>query len=70
MKSITLFTEEVDDLEAGVNDLLGQLEDFALLTSSVGLLFVPSDVELEELLESLKPELGLEWRPWPHPRMA
>lgn len=58
MKSITLFTEEADDVLAGVEDLLGQLEDFALLASSVGLLFVPTDVELEYLTELLQEKLG------------
>lgn len=37
----------------------------------IKLLFSPHQKgELEELLESLRPELGLEWRPWPHPCMA
>ena len=57
MESITLFTYEVDDIEAGIRDLLRQLDDFTLRSSSVGLLFAPYDVELELLTERLKQEL-------------
>lgn len=54
MKSISLFTEEMDDLEAGVADLAEKLGDFQFLKNSVGIVHAHPDTDFEELLSRLK----------------
>ena len=57
MKSIAVYTEEMDDLEVGVAELLKQIESFELLTSTVGILFAHPDRDFEELMERLLPNV-------------
>ena len=57
MKSIAVYTEEMDDLEVGVAELLKQIESFELLTSTVGILFAHPDTDFEELMERLLPNV-------------
>lgn len=53
MKSIALFTEEIDDLEQAVTELKMQCQGFELMAHSAGLLFVHPDADLEDLLALL-----------------
>lgn len=54
MKSITLFTEEIDDLEDAIEELKQQLDDgLKLMKNSCGIVFCDKDTEIEELLEEL-----------------
>lgn len=54
MRSVALFTDEIDDLEAAVEDLSRQMGDFVLGSSSAGLVFVHPDADIEELAERLQ----------------
>jgi len=59
MKSITLYTEEIDDIEIGINDMLGQLDDFTFQKNSIGILFVPTEMDLAFLTAQLKEKLHI-----------
>lgn len=54
MKSISLFTEEMDDLEVGVQELQQQIQSFDLGKNTVGIAFAHADTDLEELGRRLK----------------
>lgn len=54
MKSISLFTEEMDDLETGVAELVSKYGDFQLLKNSVGIVFAHPDTDFDELIPLLK----------------
>ncbi len=55
MKSVSIYTEEMDDLEAGVQELSEKLQaKLKLLKNSCGLLFCDKDTDLEELMPYLK----------------
>lgn len=58
MKSISLFTEEMDDLETGVKELKQQAASFTLQKNTVGIVFAHADTELEELGERLQAAFG------------
>ena len=50
MKSVALFTEEIDDLERAVAELQKQCQGFDFQQHSAGLLFAHPDTDLEELI--------------------
>lgn len=54
MKSIVLYTEEIDDLELAAQELFSQAEDFTLEENTLGILFLDSDTEYPELYEQLR----------------
>lgn len=54
MKSISLFTEEMDDLETGVAELAAQYGDFQLLKNAVGVVLAHPDTDFDELIPLLK----------------
>ena len=53
MKSVVLFTEEIDDLERAVAELQKQCQGFDFQQHSAGLLFAHPDTNLEELMSLL-----------------
>ncbi len=53
MKSVALFTEEIDDLERAVAELQKQCQGFAFQQHSAGLLFAHPDTDLQELMSLL-----------------
>ena len=53
MKSVVLFTEEIDDLERAVAELQKQCQGFDFQQHSAGLLFAHPDTDLEELMSLL-----------------
>lgn len=53
MKSVALFTEEIDDLERAVAELQKQCQGFDFQQHSAGLLFAHPDTDLEELMSLL-----------------
>lgn len=59
MKSVALFTDEIDDLDIAIDDLMSQFGDFKLEAHSAGLLFAHPDTDLEELAGRLQDELGV-----------
>ena len=54
MRSVALFTDEIDDLELAVEDLSRQLGNFILGRSSAGLVFVHPDADMQELATRLQ----------------
>ena len=54
MKSITLFTEEIDDIDLAMEELAEYLEEknFTFLKNTCGIAFCDSEVEVEELLDA------------------
>lgn len=54
MKSISLFTAEMDDLETGVAELAAKYGDFQLQKNAVGIVFAHSDTDFDELIPLLK----------------
>jgi hypothetical protein len=53
MDSITLYTEEIDDLNEGVEELISQTDGFEFKKNSMALIFVEEDTEYEELYDLL-----------------
>jgi len=53
LKSVALFTEEIDDLERAVAELQKQCQGFDFQQHSAGLLFAHPDTDLEELASLL-----------------
>ena len=49
MDSITLYTEEIDDLREAVEELADQLEDFHFCEHSLGILYIEEDTEYDDL---------------------
>ena len=56
MKSIELFTEEIDDIEEAIEDLLGQAKDFEFKKNSMAILFADEDMDYKELYKQLSKE--------------
>ena len=56
MKSIELFTEEIDDIEEAIEDLLGQAKDFEFKKNSMAILFADEDMDYNELYKHLSKE--------------
>lgn len=54
MKSVALFTDEIDDLDLAIDELVSQFGDFKLEAHSAGLLFAHPDTDLEELAGRLQ----------------
>lgn len=59
MKSVALFTDEIDDLDIAIDELVSQFGDFKLEAHSAGLLFAHPDTDLEELAGRLQEEFGV-----------
>ena len=59
MKSVALFTDEIDDLDVAIEDLVSQFGDFRLEAHSAGLLFAHPDTDLQELADRLQDRFGL-----------
>ena len=53
MDSIVCYTEEIDDLDEAVKELLEQAEGFEFKSNTLGILFSEEDLEYEELYEIL-----------------
>ena len=53
MKSIVLYTEEIDDPSAAAEELFGQAEDFEFEKNSIGIIFADEELEYEEFYECL-----------------
>lgn len=59
MKSATLFTEEIDDLDYAVQELRDQLaERLTLKKNTCGILFCDIDTDISELMKALKAEFS------------
>ena len=58
MRSLAVYTEEMDDLRAGLQDLREQLKDFELGKNSMGIVFAHADTDFEELANVLQDEFG------------
>jgi hypothetical protein len=54
MRSITAYTDEIDDLEQAVSELFEQTEGFELLSDSLGIIYVDEDVEYGELYDLMR----------------
>ncbi|MDD6036560.1 MAG: FIST N-terminal domain-containing protein [Lachnospiraceae bacterium] len=50
MKSITLFTEEIDDYEDAAAELKEQLEGFELCKNTIGILYINADNDIAEMM--------------------
>lgn len=59
MKSVALFTDEIDDLDVAIEELVSQFGDFRLEAHSAGLLFAHPDTDLQELADRLQDRFGL-----------
>ena len=59
MKSVALFTDEIDDLDIAIEELVAQFGDFKLEAHSAGLLFAHPDTDLAELADRLQEEFGV-----------
>ncbi|MGM9540591.1 FIST N-terminal domain-containing protein [Anaerovibrio sp.] len=59
MKSVALFTDEIDDLDVAIDELVSQFGDFRLEAHSAGLLFAHPDTDLQELADRLQDRFGL-----------
>ncbi|MBQ9377194.1 MAG: FIST C-terminal domain-containing protein [Schwartzia sp.] len=57
MESITLYTEEIDDLKEATEELFEQLGDFRFRKNSLGILHFEEDTEYGELYELLSARL-------------
>lgn len=58
MRSLAVYTEEMDDLRAGLQNLREQLKDFELGKNSMGIVFAHADTDFEELANVLQDEFG------------
>lgn len=56
MRSIAVFTKNMDDLDLGVSELKDKLKDFKLAKNSFGLIFAHSETDFEELGTRLQKE--------------
>ncbi|MBR4808171.1 MAG: FIST C-terminal domain-containing protein [Lachnospiraceae bacterium] len=56
MKSIELYTEEIDDIEEAIQDLLAQAKEFEFKKNSMAILFADEDMDYEELYKHLSKE--------------
>jgi hypothetical protein len=56
MRSITAYTEEIDDLDAAAESLIAQTKSFAFAQNSLAILFAEEDADLSALYELLKQE--------------
>ncbi len=54
MKSKVFYTEEMDDLEAAVEEIFDGFSDFEFKSNSLAIIFMEEDVEYEELYEGLR----------------
>lgn len=59
MYSAVLFTDEIDDLDRAVDELVRQFADVKLCKNSAGLVFAHPDTDLSMLGQRLKERLGL-----------
>ena len=59
MRSVVLFTEEIDDLDEAMFQLKQQFAGFELGKSTAGVVFAHPDTDFEELTRRLKEELGV-----------
>lgn len=61
MRSKTVSTQQIDDVELAVDELLSELMlDFDLLKNTVGILFCYSDMDIEDFIAELTIEIGFE----------
>ena len=58
MESITLYTEEIDDLREAVEELVDQLGDFRFLKHSLGILYIEEDTEYDDLYDLLNEQFS------------
>lgn len=58
MRSLAVYTEEMDDLQAGIQELKDKLKDFKLDKNSMGILFAHADTDFQELANALQDEFG------------
>ena len=56
MKSIELYTEEIDDIEEAVKEILTQAKDFEFKKNSMAILFADEDMDYKELYKHLSRE--------------
>ena len=54
MKSIVLYTEEIDDLELAAEELSSQASEFEFQKNSIGILFMDAETDYEELYGLLR----------------
>ncbi|MCR4605331.1 MAG: FIST C-terminal domain-containing protein [Eubacterium sp.] len=54
MRSITLYTEEIDDAEEAVEELVEQLSGFELAKNSVAIVFIEEELEYDEFYAELR----------------
>lgn len=54
MKSKVLFSDNIDNVEEAVEELLEQASDFEFLKNSIAVVYIEQDVEFEELYQGLK----------------
>lgn len=54
MKSIVLYTEEMDDLDTGIQELIDQLNEHELKKNSAAIMFAHPDTNFKELMAGLK----------------
>ncbi len=58
MRAITVYTDEIDDMEAAAEELIEKTKGFVPGKNSLAILYVDEDVEYGELYE----ELRKDWR--------
>ena len=58
MKSITLYTEEIDDLNEAMDDLVSQAEGFELEKNTLGIFFAEEELDYSELYNLLSMKWG------------
>ena len=56
MRSLAVYTDEMDDLQTGIQELKTQLADFALAKNSMGIVFAHPDTDFQELANKLQDE--------------
>ena len=57
MRSLAVFTKNMDDLDLGVAELKEKLKDFKFGRNSLGVVFAHAETDFEELGEKLREEL-------------
>ena len=58
MRSLAVYTDEMDDLQSGVEELKKQLSDLKLGKKSMGIVFAHPDTDFQELADKLQDEFG------------
>ena len=58
MRSLAVYTAEMDDLKAGIKELRAKLNNFELGKNSMGIVFAHADTDFQELANALQDEFG------------